>query len=96
MGFYFRNLNNILNRFDWQAWDGTTLADSAREAKANVRKALEAGAFIRGDYKYAAHFIMLFLGVRITDGAVYKFPDLAKISNARFIQRFVMKYYTFL
>ena len=69
------------------------MANSAREAKAIVKKAIEAGGFVRGYYKYAAHFIMLLLGVRITDGTVYKFPDLAKNSNARFIQRFVMKYY---
>ena len=48
---------------------------------------LKAESFDRGDYKYAAEFILLYLGVQIRDNAKFYFPDLAKASNARFIQR---------
>ena len=88
----YRDLNNIVTRFDWNEVAGTSLELSARLAKTKVLLALRRGAFQRGDYHHAANFIVLFLGSQLEDGVVYRLPDLAKISNARFLQRFLISF----
>ena len=50
-------------------------------------EAMRNGAFYRGDYHHAAFMALLFLGVMLRPGAVYKFLDLAEPSNARLLQR---------
>ena len=44
-------------------------------------------SFDRGDYKHFVMFCLLFLGVKLRPNSKYRFPDLAKVSNARFLQR---------
>ena len=81
------NLNHSMRRFDWARWEGTDVARTARRAKESMMGLLQARCFERGDYKYAAEFILLYLGIQIRDNVKFCFPDLAKASNARFIQR---------
>ena len=52
-----------------------------------LRSAIWKGAFYRGDYHHGAFLALLFLGLRLREGVVYRFVDLAKVSNARFLQR---------
>ena len=80
-------INQTVRRFDWARWEGTDVARTAVRARATVGGLVRAGCFTRGDYKYAAEFILLYLGVNIQAGRKFVFPDLAKASNARFIQR---------
>ena len=63
------------------------MARAARKAKETLLELVRAGCFQRGDYKWAAELILIYLGVRIKPGSNIVFPDLAKASNARFIQR---------
>ena len=63
------------------------MARAARKAKNILLQLVRAGNFQRNDYKFAAQLILIFLGVQIRPGSNFLFPDLAKASNARFIQR---------
>ena len=83
----YNNVNEILRRFDWGRWEGTDVARAALKAKETLLELVRAGCFQRGDYKWAAELILIYLGVRIKPGSNFVFPDLAKASNARFIQR---------
>ena len=80
-------MNQFIKRFDWQRWEGTDVARAARKAKDVLVELLMRGCFPRADYKFAAQLIVIYLGVQIRPGSNFIFPDLAKASNARFIQR---------
>ena len=83
----FNNINALTTTFDWNFYEGTAVAVAAREAKETMCAALKEGAFYRGDYHHGAFLALLFLGVRLREGHTYRFVDLAKVSNARFLQR---------
>ena len=82
----FTALNTIVVRFDWNMFEGTAVAVTAREAKARMVEAMKEGAFCRGDYHLARFLALLYLGVRLRQGVSYRLVDLAAISNARFLQ----------
>lgn len=63
------------------------MARAAKRARDTLVELLRAGCFQRGDYKLAVEFILLYLGIQIRPDRNFTFPDLAKASNARFIQR---------
>ena len=83
----YNNINELLRRFVWGRWEETDMARAARKAKEALLELVMAGCFQRGDFKWAAEFILIYLGVRIKPGSNFVFPDLAKASNARFIHR---------
>ena len=77
----------MVERFNWEFYEGTAVATAAREAKESMKAAMLRGAFYRGDYHHATFLALLYLGVRLRPGVTYKFVDLAEVSNARFLQR---------
>ena len=88
------SINQMVRRFDWARWEGTNVArrtwragEDCDEGQGHRGELVSAGCFTRGDYKYAAEFILLYLSVNIRTDRKFVFPDLAKASNARFIQR---------
>ena len=83
----FSNLNNIITTFDWDRWEGTPVARAATKAKNIVQSLVNVYTFKRNDRMHGANFILMFLGVRLRDGATYRLPDLSEPSNARFFQR---------
>ena len=83
----YSNVNEFIRRFDWDRWEGTSVSRAAKKAKEKMLELLRAGCFQRNDYKFAAELILIFLGCRIGIGSNFVFPDLAKASNARFLQR---------
>ena len=91
----YTTINNILVRFPWDQWEGTELEAHAREAREILGQAHLDGAFKRGEYKHACFLILIALGTVLRSNTGYRFPDLAKVSNARFLQRmlyFVMMF----
>ena len=83
----FRDLNAILNTFDWDQWEGHPVGEAARMAKKSVLESRNKGLFQRNDQRFAADFILMKLGVPLPEGVLYTLPDLAEPSNARFLQR---------
>lgn len=83
----YDNLDNVLLKFDWNRWEGTDVARVARETLEELLKMERNDTFKRGDYKHFVKFCLLFLGVKLGPNSKYRFPDLAKVSNARFLQR---------
>ena len=83
----YSTINDTLVRFPWDEWEGTELEAHAREAKEALGKALRDGGFQRGEYKNACYLILITLGSMLRRDTHYRFPDLARVSNARFIQR---------
>ena len=83
----YGNINEIVRRFDWARWEGTDVWRAALRTKDTMVGLVNAGCFVRGDYKHAAEFILVYLGINIRTNRNFSFPDLAKASNARFLQR---------
>ena len=84
----YSNLNNLnLRTFDWNRWRGTEVGKRALEVKKYMKAAMINGTFVRGDHLHAVQFVLLYLGVKVKAGVTLRFPDLAGVSNARFLQR---------
>ena len=77
----------MLLKFDWDRWEGTDVARVARETLEELLKMQRSNTFDRGDYKHFVMFCLLFLGVKLGPNSRFRFPDLAQVSNARFLQR---------
>ena len=91
----YTTINDILVRFPWDQWEGTELEAHAREAREILGQAHLDGTFQRGEYKHACFLILMALVTVLRSNTGYRFPDLAKVSNARFLQRmlyFVMMF----
>ena len=82
------NLNDIVTTFEWDRWEGTEVGRDASEARDWATSWIQQAEETHRDYYRAAPFlILLFLGVKLRPGVVFKFPDPCKVSNARFLQR---------
>ena len=84
----YSRINDLITTFDWAQWEGTDVARAAKEAKQFVKNCARDQTFNRNDYMHGITFILLFLGVKVKEGATFALPDLAEVSNARFLQRF--------
>ena len=83
----YTTINDILTRFSWEQWEGTELEEHAREARETLGQAHLDGAFERGEYKNACFLILIALGTVLRSNTGFRFPDLARVTNARFLQR---------
>ena len=83
----YTTINVILTRFSWEQWEGTELEEHAREARETLGQAHLDGAFERGEYKNACFLILIALGTVLRSNTGFRFPDLARFTNARFLQR---------
>ena len=83
----YENINNIIKKFNWERFRGTEVGRKALEVRRTMVESLRSEVYKRGEQANAVNFIVLFLGVRVQDGAAFMFPDLAEVSNCRFLQR---------
>ena len=73
-----------LEVFDWEEWEGTFLADQAREVRVYMETLLENNTFPREDMRELLNLVLVWLGVKIKN---FKFQYPGALSHARFLMQ---------
>ena len=82
-----------LELFDWEKWEGTFLADQAREVMEYMKSLLETNTFPREDMRELMNLVLVWLGVKVKK---FKFQYPGAMSHARFLMQSIYSVKIFL
>ena len=82
-----------LDLFDWEKWEGTFLAERAREVLVYLESLRENNTFPREDSKELLHLVLVWLGRKIEN---FRFQYPGAMSHARFLMQSVYSMKIFL